>query len=239
LGGGALSIVTNDLLFSHPQPTQTSGADGLPAGGGHTGAAPGRGAVPNDAIAPSVERGALVQERPQRFSLFHRGALAQVVEAEIEAEGEVPEEEILREEPEQADFAWGAPTEPAFEFRDPELAPVESPDVPCREPNWEAIRNGRDFEELVRSRLGIGPRAPFRVDGRARIADGLNNDSLTEVKFTSYQPFTQQLRDELSHANLLSRRFNLVLSPRTTPSGPLWDAHLDPTVNLNIVIFDF
>lgn len=61
----------------------------------------------------------------------------------------------------------------------------------------------------------------IEINGRARIPDELNLDTIEEVKNVAYQYLSTQLRDDLSLAQQTGRVFNLYVRASTRLSGPL------------------
>ncbi|WP_372359239.1 putative toxin [Xanthomonas axonopodis] len=86
-----------------------------------------------------------------------------------------------------------------------------------------AVRLGRMGEDAVRATYNIGGKGFFVVNGRLRIADGLNKDlkTISEVKNTQSLDYTRQLRDYVDYAKLKGFDFNLYVRPGAKISGPL------------------
>ncbi|RJN03864.1 hypothetical protein DEF97_004920, partial [Xanthomonas vasicola] len=86
-----------------------------------------------------------------------------------------------------------------------------------------AVRLGRMGEDAVRATYNIGGKGFFVVNGRLRIADGLNKDlkTISEVKNTQSLDYTRQLRDYVDYAKLKGFDFHLYVRPGAKLSGPL------------------
>jgi hypothetical protein len=72
---------------------------------------------------------------------------------------------------------------------------------------------GNQGESAVRNSCSIGESIPIQINGRTRIPDGINRDTLTEIKNRGYTPFNQQLRDSLDFARNSNRNMDLFLPP--------------------------
>jgi RHS repeat-associated protein len=85
---------------------------------------------------------------------------------------------------------------------------------------------GKAGEEIVRSLAEIGDKAAFEIGGRLRIADGMLDEIITEVKNVRYQALTGQIQDYLAYAQAQGMRFDLWVRSGggTTLSGPLQTA---------------
>jgi hypothetical protein len=86
---------------------------------------------------------------------------------------------------------------------------------------------GKRFEDAARKRYESGN--PGRYDGASgnkRIADGINRekDTITEVKYVSYQGFTSQLKDMVAHAKTEGLTARLVVPRGTYLSRTLREA---------------
>lgn len=84
---------------------------------------------------------------------------------------------------------------------------------------------GQVGEAAVRSAVDIGPATAFFVNGRTRIADGLNAvlGTITEVKNVAYQHLSTQIKDSIAHAQAAGLQFQLFVRESTTLSSPLQD----------------
>jgi len=91
----------------------------------------------------------------------------------------------------------------------------------------------------VRAQYNIGPKVSYEIFGRTRIADGLTDTTLSEVKNVRYQAYTQQLKDAVAYAQQNELQFDLYVRPNggTVLSGPLQDAIYgpDPAINLKFI----
>ncbi|MBO9748786.1 hypothetical protein J7431_16420 [Xanthomonas phaseoli pv. dieffenbachiae] len=89
-----------------------------------------------------------------------------------------------------------------------------------------AVRLGRMGEDAVRATYNIGGKGFFVVNGRLRIADGLNKDlrTISEVKNTQSLDYTRQLRDYVDYAKLKGFDFHLYVRPGAKLSAPLRQA---------------
>lgn len=89
-----------------------------------------------------------------------------------------------------------------------------------------AVRLGRMGEDAVRASYNIGGKEFFFVNGRLRIADGLNRGlkTLSEVKNTQSLSYTRQLRDYVDFAKSQGLQFNLYVRPGANLSAPLESA---------------
>ena len=67
--------------------------------------------------------------------------------------------------------------------------------------------------------MGRAPKEAFRVNGRDRIADGVTEDSITEIKNVKYQGLTRQIRDYLDFKG--DKTFYLYVRSDTRLSGRL------------------
>lgn len=83
------------------------------------------------------------------------------------------------------------------------------------------VRAGQRGEAAVKSRYDIGPKTSFEVNGRRRIADGMNNDALSEVKNVAYQHYSRQLRDSAQVARQRGLDFDLYVRSDTRLSSRL------------------
>jgi hypothetical protein len=66
----------------------------------------------------------------------------------------------------------------------------------------DPVRKGQAGENAVRNAVDIGPKSQFSINGRHRIADGLNltSGTITEVKNVQYQGLTTQIQDYIDYA---------------------------------------
>ncbi|AGH77355.1 RHS repeat-associated core domain-containing protein [Xanthomonas citri pv. citri] len=89
-----------------------------------------------------------------------------------------------------------------------------------------AVRLGKMGEDAVRATYNIGGKGFFVVNGRLRIADGLNKDlrTISEVKSKQSLDYTRQLRDYVDYAKLKGFDFYLYVRPGAKLSGPLRQA---------------
>ena len=74
-----------------------------------------------------------------------------------------------------------------------------------------AQKLGRAGEEAVARVYKIGKKSPFAVNGRNRIADGLNDFEISEVKNVKFQRLTAQIQDYIDHAPTIGKPFVLYL----------------------------
>ncbi len=65
-----------------------------------------------------------------------------------------------------------------------------------------ATELGARFEKAVGKRFNIGQKDSYFINGRTRIADGINDvtKTVTEVKFVAHQGYTKQLKDMVAFA---------------------------------------
>ena len=99
------------------------------------------------------------------------------------------------------------------------------------------VRVGQAGEDAVRSAYDIGEKVPIRVNGRARIPDGLTESTLSEVKNVKSLSYTRQLRDYVDYARRTNRQIDLYVrggEQSTKLSGPLEDALRDPNVPIRL-----
>ncbi len=87
-----------------------------------------------------------------------------------------------------------------------------------------AVRTGQAGERAVQNAFQIGDKRPFNVLGRDRIADGMTETTISEVKNVAYQGYTQQLKDYVTYSIDHGLRFDLYVRRGTTLSGPLQEA---------------
>lgn len=83
---------------------------------------------------------------------------------------------------------------------------------------------GRVGEEAVRALEDIGVKQGFKVAGRSRVADGMNETTVNEVKNVARQGWTKQLQDNAEFARSTGRQFQLWVrggENGTKLSGPL------------------
>lgn len=97
------------------------------------------------------------------------------------------------------------------------------------------VQTGKAGEAAVRSAVDIGPKAPVQVAGRVRIADGMTNTTLSEVKNVRSLSYTQQLRDFTTIAQQSGREFHLYVRPETKLSTPLIDAMLKGKIHARLI----
>ena len=88
---------------------------------------------------------------------------------------------------------------------------------PTKKGGSEPVRKGQEGERLA----GIDPKAKQKIEinGRTRIPDALDSDSLTEVKNVKYISNTLQLRDYADIAKATGRSLKLIVGPETQVSG--------------------
>jgi hypothetical protein len=87
-----------------------------------------------------------------------------------------------------------------------------------------ATRLGRIGEETIRGLENIGPATRFYTPaGRLRIADGMLNTAVSEVKNVKYLSLTRQIRDYVQYSKSTGRTFQLFTRGSTKLSGPLQD----------------
>ena len=96
---------------------------------------------------------------------------------------------------------------------------------------------GRAGEEAVREVYDIGDKGRFAINGNNRIADGLNAalKTLSEVKNTATQSFTNQLRDYAAYAQKQGLNFDLYVRESTILSAPLKDAINSGLIRFNLI----
>jgi uncharacterized protein RhaS with RHS repeats len=96
---------------------------------------------------------------------------------------------------------------------------------------------GREGEAAVQAAYDIGNKATFEVNGNRRIADGLNNvlNTISEVKNTTTQAFTSQLRDYVTYAQQEGLKFDLYVRDSTVLSAPLKDAISSGLIRFNLI----
>jgi hypothetical protein len=81
---------------------------------------------------------------------------------------------------------------------------------------------GEEGEAAVREAYDIGEKEAIDINGRTRIPDGyLRGQSISEVKNTAYQSYSQQLRDYNQFAQQNGVRFDLYTRSGGRLSGPL------------------
>jgi RHS repeat-associated protein len=97
----------------------------------------------------------------------------------------------------------------------------------------EPVRIGH-IGEAANPASEIGPKTPFSINGRNRIADGRRPGTWYEVKNTKYASRTRQVRDYVDLAQASKESFVLRLREGTEVSGPLRQWHADPKNPLNI-----
>jgi RHS repeat-associated protein len=96
---------------------------------------------------------------------------------------------------------------------------------------------GQAGEAAVRSAVDIGERAAFSVNGRNRIADGLNLvlGTITEVKNVAYQHVSTQIRDYVDYAQAARLQFDLYVRQNTVLSPQLQDLWRRGLVNIGFI----
>jgi hypothetical protein len=87
-----------------------------------------------------------------------------------------------------------------------------------------AVRTGQAGERAVQGAFQIGEKTPFNVLGRDRIADGMTETTISEVKNVAYQGYTQQLKDYVTYSIDHGLQFDLYVRRGTTLSRPLEEA---------------
>jgi hypothetical protein len=100
------------------------------------------------------------------------------------------------------------------------------------------VRTGQAGEAAVRDAYDIGPKVSAVINGRTRIFDGLNAETVSEVKNVKYQAFSTQLKDSLFYAKENSLRFDLYVRGGVNPtriSQPLQKAILDGDIHLRFI----
>ncbi|TFC22106.1 hypothetical protein E3O55_18995 [Cryobacterium sp. MDB1-18-2] len=99
-------------------------------------------------------------------------------------------------------------------------------------PFFKPLRSHRLTRE---SRCRPGTRS--WVGGRTRIFDGLNCETISEVKNVASQASAQQLKDSLAHTQGNDLRFDLFMRPGTATylTGPLQDAIRGGQINLRFI----
>ncbi|MDN2708807.1 putative toxin [Janthinobacterium sp. SUN118] len=97
---------------------------------------------------------------------------------------------------------------------------------------------GREGEAAVRAhyKIGASPKKLIDMNGRKRRPDGLNNVELSEVKNTSRQAWTQQLRDYSAYAKENNLNFVLYVRPSTKLTPPLEKALREGHVEIKYII---
>jgi len=90
--------------------------------------------------------------------------------------------------------------------------------------NWAmkaVVRVGREGQEAVRELEDIGIKRGFQVAGRRRIADGMTETTVNEVKNVVKQGWTKQLQDNAAFAKSTGRQFQLWLRQGAETTTPL------------------
>lgn len=89
-----------------------------------------------------------------------------------------------------------------------------------------ANRVGQEAEVAVNAAYDIGSKTPFLINGRARIADGLNDiaKTISEVKNVGYQYYSTQLKDYVDYASQAGLQFQLFVRNSTKLSPQLQQA---------------
>lgn len=88
------------------------------------------------------------------------------------------------------------------------------------------VGNSNKLGKMGEAFVGINQHAKksIRINGRVRIPDALERDSLTEVKNVKYISNTKQLRDFADYAKLTNRRLKLYVRPTTRVAKTVLDA---------------
>ena len=81
--------------------------------------------------------------------------------------------------------------------------------------------------------MGRAPKEAFRVNGRDRIADGVTEDSITEIKNVKYQGLTRQIRDYLDFKG--DKTFYLYVRSDTRLSGRLKEKIRDGSIKVRYI----
>lgn len=100
---------------------------------------------------------------------------------------------------------------------------------------------GQLGEAAVRARYNLGPKESVIVNGRTRVPDGINRDlgTISEVKNTSYQALTRQLRDDMAIAAAQNLTFNYYGPPGQQLSRPVQQAIQDGFMHYTPVSMTF
>jgi RHS repeat-associated protein len=93
---------------------------------------------------------------------------------------------------------------------------------------------GKRFEDAVRKRYDAGGSRPYNVNGKSRIADGINRQArtITEAKYVVYQGYTQQLKDMVTYAKRMGYSARLVVPRGTYLSKRLKEAAKDGDIDI-------
>jgi RHS repeat-associated protein len=96
---------------------------------------------------------------------------------------------------------------------------------------------GRAGEDAVRAANDIGPATEFVVNGRTRIADGINivANTISEVKNVAYQYYSTQLKDYVAFAQNQGSQFQLFLRNPNAISPQLRQAVDAGLVKLGVI----
>lgn len=86
------------------------------------------------------------------------------------------------------------------------------------------LHRSPDSLRAVQEAFQIGEKTPFNVLGRDRIADGMTETTISEVKNVAYQGYTQQLKDYVTYSIDHGLQFDLYVRRSTTLSRPLQEA---------------
>lgn len=97
---------------------------------------------------------------------------------------------------------------------------------------------GREGEAAVRAhyKIGASPKKLIDMNGRKRRPDGLNDVELSEVKNTSKQAWTQQLRDYADYAKENKIKFVLYVRPTTTLTPAVKNAVREGRVEMKLIV---
>ena len=95
------------------------------------------------------------------------------------------------------------------------------------------VRAGQAGEAYVRARYDIGPKTRFEINDRYRIADGMTDNSISEVKNVRYQGLTKQIRDYLDFKG--AKQFYLYVRRDTRLSRQLLARVADGSIILRYI----
>ena len=100
-----------------------------------------------------------------------------------------------------------------------------------------AQKLGKLGEDAVNDAFGFMKKGAFEINGRQRIADGLDAGALVvrEVKNVKYQGLTRQIQDYIDYSALKGYRVELFVRETTGLSQPLLDAINAGKVNLKFI----
>ena len=96
---------------------------------------------------------------------------------------------------------------------------------------------GKVGEDAVRAVNAIGEKTAFTINGRNRIADGMNGvlGTITEVKNVAYQHLSTQIKDYVDFSQKVGSRFDLYVRESTVLSPQLKDYVRSGLINIGII----